>query len=233
MEGKRDPMTDTKILIVANDAEAGKAYSDAVLGLDVTCDTVSTFQDMSCSAMQHSYNGLLIDILTLVRCSKEEKVIAYECMNLYPVLRVKWESKQKKMKLSPLEQSFSPDAESALRSFIDNRCRSFPARRLRRHQRKPIHLNALLSPDGTFAAETTSKAFTVNISAGGFFLHTTQSFQIGQTLWVRFLELADQSPMAATVCWVVEWGRPRCIAGLGMQFTALSEGQSREIQGMS
>lgn len=226
-------MTDTRILIVAKDSEASKAYSDALIELNVACDVVPTFHDMSCLVKDNSYNGLLIDILTLVRSSKEEKVLVYECMNLYPVLRVKWESKHKKMKLSPLEQTFSSDAGSALKSFIDNRCRHFPARRLRRHQRKPIHLNALLSPDGTFDAASTSKAFTVNLSAGGFFLHTTQSFEIGQTLWVRFLELADQTPITATVCWAVEWGRARCIAGLGMQFKKLSEEQAREIQRMS
>ena len=226
-------MADTKILIVVNDSEAGKAYRDALSELDVACDLVPTFHDMSCWAMEHRYNGLLIDILTLVRCSKEEKVIAYDCMNLYPVLRVKWESRQKKMKLSPLEQSFSPDVDSALRSFIDNRCRTFPARQLRRHQRKPIHLNALLSADGSFAGESTIKSFTVNLSSGGFFLHTTQSFEVGQTLWVRFLELADQAPIAATVCWSVQWGCPRCIAGVGMRFKALSEQQAREIQRMA
>ena len=226
-------MTDTRILIVAKDAEASKAYSDALTELDVACDLAPTFHDMSRFVRDNGYNGLLIDILTLVRSSKEEKVIAYECMNLYPVLRVKWESKHKKMKLSPLEETFSPDAESALKSFIDNRCRHFAARQLRRHQRKPIHLNALFSPDGTFDAASTSKAFTVNLSAEGFFLHTTQSFEVGQTLWVRFLELADQAPIAATVRWSVEWGRARCIAGLGMQFKKLSEEQAREIESMS
>lgn len=226
-------MADTKILIVASDLDAGKAYSDALLELDVACDLVASFHQMSSSAMEQAYNGLVIDILTLVRCSKEEKVIAYDCMNLYPVLRVKWESKEKKMKLSPLEQSFSPDAETALRSFIDNRCRSFPARQLRRYQRKAINLNVLLSPDGSFAAETTFKSFTVNLSGGGFFLHTTQNFEIGQTLWVRFQEFADQTPIAATVCWMVEWGRPRSISGVGMQFKVLSEGQAREIQRLS
>ncbi|HBG05111.1 MAG: pilus assembly protein PilZ [Geobacteraceae bacterium GWC2_58_44] len=223
-------MADTRILIVVNDAEAGKAYSDALSQLGVAYDMVPSFDQMSRLAVENAYSGLVIDILTLVRCSKEEKVIAYDCINLYPVLRVKWETKQKRIKLSPLEQTFSPDAESALKSFIDNRCRTFPARQLRRYKRKPINLNVLLSPDGTFAAENTSKAFTVNVSPGGFFLHTMQSFEVGRTLWLRFIDLSDQSPIAAKVCWSVEWGQARCIAGLGMSFERLSEDQEKEIQ---
>jgi len=225
-------MADTKILIVVKDDEAGNAYSEALSRLEVAYDIVANFTDMSCKVIDNAYNGLLIDILTLVRCSKEEKVIAYDCINLYPAMRVRWESKQKKIKLSPLEQTFSPDADSALRSFIDNRCRQFPARSLRRHKRKSIHLNVFLSPDGSFSEETTSKTFTVNISSGGLFLHTTQSFQPGATLWLRVIDLADQTPIAAKVSWSVEWGSARCIAGVGMSFEKLTEEQAQEIERM-
>jgi len=225
-------MTDTRILIVVNGIEAGRAYTEALSQLDVPYDVASSFEEMSGLAMTNAYSGLVIDILTLVRCSKEEKVIAYDCINLYPVLRVKWEAKQKRIALSPLEQNFSPDAEAALKSFIENRCRSFSARPLRRCRRKPINLNVLLSADGTFSAQNTSQAFTVNLSAEGFFLHTMERFEIGTRLWLRFIDLADHTPIAATVRWSVQWGEARCIAGLGMRFEGLTEGQQKEIQQM-
>jgi hypothetical protein len=223
-------MADTKILIVVNDVEAGKAYAQALSEIGVAYDLALSFDKMSDMAIEHAYNGLIIDILTLVRCSKEEKVIAYDCINLYPVLRVKWETRQKKIELSPLEQTFSPDAELALRFFIETRCSSFAARRLRRYKRKQINLNVLLSPDGRFSAENTSKTFTVNISLGGILLHTMQTFEEDKTLWLRFLEFTDQAPIAATVRWSLEWGEARCIPGVGLKFERLSEGQERDIQ---
>ena len=181
-------------------------------------------------AMETAYNGLIIDILTLVRCSKEEKVIAYECINFYPVLRVKWEAKHKKIKLSPLEQTFSPDMESALRFFIESRCKSFPARSLRRQKRRPLNLNLLYCSDSSFPVQDTHRSFTVNLSLGGIFLHSMRDLPEGETVWLRFLEFADQTPIAATVRWSQRWGVSRCIPGAGLRFETLTARQEKELQ---
>jgi hypothetical protein len=226
-------MAETKILIVVKDSEAGQAYAEALCGIGVAYDIASSFDEMSGLAIDNAYNGLLIDILTLVRSSKEEKVIAYECINLYPVLRVKWENKKKKIALSPLEQTFSPDTASALKFFIESRCRPFSARSLRRHSRKNYHLNVLLSPDGLFSERDTVKTFSLNISQAGIFLHATQAFELGRTVWLRFVEFADLAPVAATVCWSIEWGLSRCIPGVGLRFERLSEAQEKVLKVIS
>ena len=150
-------MADTRILIVANDSEAGSAYVQAITDIGVACEIANSFEQMSAMAMETAYNGLIIDILTLVRCSKEEKAIAYECINLFPVLRVKWEARNKKIKLSPLEQSFSSDTDAALNYFIESRCKSFAARSLRRFNRKDSYLSLLLSPCGPPPMPTASR----------------------------------------------------------------------------
>lgn len=221
-------MADAKILIVVKDQEAGLAYAEALSGTGVSYDIASSFNEMSCLAVENAYNGLLIDILTLVRSSKEEKVIAYECINLYPVLRVKWENKKKKINLSPLEQSFSPDAVSTLQLFIESRCRPFPARRLRRHSRRDYNLNVLLSLDGTFS-DKSIKTFSLNISLTGLFLHTSLTLDPGQTVWLRFVEFSDQ-PIATTVRWSLDWGLSRCIPGVGLEFGRLTEVQEQIVK---
>jgi hypothetical protein len=218
-------MHHVKILIIVKDPEAGLAYGEALCGIDVAFDIASSFVEMASLAVENAYSGLLVDILTLVRSSKEEKVIAYECFNLYPVLRVKWENKKKKINLSPLEQAFSPDTASALKFFIESRCIPFPARPLRRYGRKNYHLNVLLSPDGLFSEHDTVRTFTLNISREGAFLHSTQVFETEQTVWLRFLEFADPEPFAATVRWSLQWGLSRCIPGIGLRFEKLSEAQ--------
>jgi Tfp pilus assembly protein PilZ len=226
-------MADTKILIVVKDQEAGEAYAEALDKIDVDYDIAATFSEMSCLAVDNAYNGLLVDILTLVRSSKEEKIVAYECFNLYPVLRVKWENKKKKINLSPLEQSFSPNTETALEFFVENRCKPFPARSLRRHARKNNHLNVLLSRDGSFSDHTTLKSFTLNISWTGVFVFTTEPMEKELEVWLRFIEFPDLEPIAATVRWSLAWGEGRSIPGVGLRFERLSEAQVRVVKAVS
>lgn len=223
-------MTEARILIIAKDPEAGQAYAEALGEIRVGYDIAVSFTEMAELAIENSYNGLLVDILTLVRSSKEEKVIAYECFNLYPVLRVKWENKKKKINLSPLEQAFSPDTASALKFFVHSRCIPFPARPLRRHNRKNYNLNVLLSPDGRFADENTIKTFTLNISFGGAFLHTTHDFAQGARVWLQFVEFPDHEPIQASVRWSLEWGQSRSIPGLGVKFEELNEAQEHLVK---
>jgi len=226
-------MADTKILIVVKDIEAGAAYSEALNEIGIAYDIASSFQEMSCLAIKNAYNGLLVDILTLVRSTKEEKVIAYEIINLYPVLRVKWENKKKKISLSPLEQSFSPDTVSALNFFIDSRCRPFTARRLRSHNRKSYNFNVLLSQDGMFSEHNTVKTFCLNISKAGVFLHTPEAYQPGTAVWLRFVDFSDLAPVAAQVRWSLEWGVSRSVPGIGLSFENLSEDQERKLKSIS
>ncbi|ACH37746.1 PilZ domain protein [Citrifermentans bemidjiense Bem] len=222
-------MSEIRILIVVKDAETASAYVDAVTESGATCDVAHSFQEMSALATDRVYNGIVVDILTLVRCSKEEKVIAYEIINLFPVLRVKWEPRHKKIKLTPLEQSFSPDTDSALRFFIQTRCKAFPARSLRKEKRKLVNLNLLYCRDNRFLDGEACKSFTINISPTGVFLHTMEEFRVGETIWLRFLEFADQTPVEATVCWSQRWGVTRCVPGAGVKFESLTESQRQDV----
>jgi Tfp pilus assembly protein PilZ len=227
-------MADTKILIVVKDPEAGKAYGEALSEIGVEYDIAPSFEKMSQMVVDAPYNGLIVDILTLVRSRNDEKVIAYDCINLYPVLRVKWEPKQKQIKVSPLDGALAPDGSpSSLESFIESRCRPFPPRQLRRHKRKQLSVNLLLGTDDTFSEESTLKTFAVTISAGGVFVHTTRHFEKGMTLWLRFPEFADQAPIPATVRWCLDWGCSRRIPGIGLRFERFSLDQEQEIRRLS
>lgn len=223
-------MTDTRILIVVGDTEAGNAYLNAVAEIGAHCDIARNFDEMAAMATENRYNGFLIDILTLVRSSKEEKTIAYECINLFPVLRVKWEARHKRIKLSPLEETFSPDTASVLRFFIENRCKAFPARSLRRHARKVVNLNLLFCTGPDFSEKDAHRSFTINVGIHGIFMHTMHPFQEGDTIWLRFLEFPATSPIKAVVRWSRRWGVMRCIPGVGLEFEALTEEQEREVK---
>jgi hypothetical protein len=221
-------MADMKILLVVKEPEARTAYEEALCLVGVAYDVAASFNDVLSMSIENPYSGLMIDILTLVRSSKEEKLIAYDCINFYPTLRVKWDARQKSMNLSPLEQSFSADTKATLGLFIENRCKTFAARSLRRFARKDTSLSVLLSRTAEFSENDAIKTFTVNVSRGGAFLHTTLRFAKGERVWLRFIEMSDPAPVQAVVCWQIEWGG-RSIPGIGVMFDRLSEGQASEV----
>ena len=223
-------MLNIKILIIANGEETTHAYTQALSSLTSKYDVAITFNEAQSMAIETAYNGMLIDLVTLVRSSQEEKLIAYGLINLYPTMRIKYDKKSKEIKLTPLEQSLSIDPQASLRLFIENRCKSFPARSLRRDKRTSICLNVLLCPKDPFSQEESIKTFTVNLSLGGAFLHTTQSFRAGDRVWLRFEDLSDPTPIKAKVCWSIEWGvGSRSIPGISIEFETLSDSQKEEI----
>jgi Tfp pilus assembly protein PilZ len=175
----------------------------------------------------------LVDLLTLVRSSKEEKGIAYDCLNYYPSLRVKWDARNKSMNLSPLEHSVADDSEAALAYFVEKRCKPFTARSLRKFPRKDTCLSLLLSSASGSPDGNALKSFTVNISEGGAFVHTTEQLAKGETVSLSFLEMPDGEPVQAQVCWRIDWGACRSIAGIGVMFQGLSEQRSNQIKKMA
>jgi Tfp pilus assembly protein PilZ len=219
-----------KILIVANGVEATHEYKRALSNLASEYDAAETFYEAQSRAKETAYNGMLFDLVTLVRSSKEEKLIAYSLINLFPVIRVKYEKRSREIKLAPLEESLSTDPQTALQLFIEDKCQSFPARFLSRYQRVEAFLHVLLCPTDQFSESGSAQTFTVNISRGGAFLHATQPFQRGDTVWLQFKELADPAPIKTRVCWRIEWGsESRSIPGIGVEFETLSESQREEI----
>jgi hypothetical protein len=220
-------MSDLRLLLISREGDACDAYRRALDDLGIAYDIASSFGDVPSLAGGKGYNGLLLDILTLVRTKKEdEKTIAYECINYYPSTRLKWDAKQKRIVLLSFDHSARDDGESALETFIEERCRSFPPRAIRSSARKDVVLNLLLSPD---SGEGEEKTFSVNLSRGGAFIQTVHPFGKGEMVSVRFKELFDREQIRGVVCWRLAWGERRAVPGIGIRFEGLSETQSSEL----
>lgn len=220
-----------KILMVVREAEARAAYEEALQRVGASYDVAHSFKDLLRMSVDNSYSGLLIDVLTLVRSSKEEKNIAYDCLNFYPSLRVKWDARSKSINLGPMEHCPAQDSEATLSYFIENRCRSFTPRSLRRFTRKDTFLSLVLSA-GVSPGEGV-KTFTANVSLGGAFVHTTRPLEKKETVWLRFVEMPDAEPVEATVCWRIDWGTCRSIPGVGVMFAPLPEHRADLIKQMA
>jgi hypothetical protein len=83
-------MEEPRIAMVVNEHEARQAYEDALRAYGISYEVAQSFRELLRMTIDGAYNGLLIDLLTLIRSSKEEKTIAYDCINFYPTLRLKW-----------------------------------------------------------------------------------------------------------------------------------------------
>lgn len=225
-------MDHTRILLIVKSADARAAYEEALGRIGVVYHIAASFHDVLRLTTENAYSGLLIDILTLIRSSKEEKAIAYDCINCYPSLRIKWDAKQKCMNLSPLEQAFSVDTQATLAYFVEGRCKAFTARAMRKHVRKNAVVGLLLSSRCDTPEAECIKTFTVNLSQGGAFVHTTQPFPKGETVWLRFLEMPSE-PIEAEVRWAIEWGAYRDIPGIGVMFRFSCEEQAQDVKQMA
>lgn len=223
-------MDDNKIAMVVNEPEARQAYEEALRRAGIKYDIAATFKDLMRMTIDGAYSGLLIDLLALIRSSKEEKNIAYECINFYPTLRLKWDSKLRSISFSPLEQGVPHSTEGALAYFMERRCKLFGARSLRRFNRTDNYLSLVLAEvNGTAVG---LKTFTVNISEAGAFVHTTALHRKGDRVSFTVPDLA-LGPVQAVVCWCIPWGGCRGIPGIGVMFDRLSEQQGAWLKEVS
>jgi Tfp pilus assembly protein PilZ len=223
-------MKNTRILLIVKNDTSRNVYVEILDKIGVAFDIVTSFIDASSKARSTPYNGLVVDVLTLIRADQNEKRIALECMNFYPSTQIKWEAKSKTIHLLMFSHTSHSEPESALRMFIEERCKPFAARSLRLFNRKNIILNLLFSLDCHCSDEKASKTFLLDISQGGCFVHTVHALDNRQDVWLRFLELSDQMPIKAVVCWQLNWGVKRQIPGIGVRFESFSEVQEKEIK---
>lgn len=228
---RREP-GETRVLMVVKETEAREAYEEALRKVGVAYDMAASFSDVLSLSVEKAYNGLIIDILTLIRSSKEEKMIAYDCINFYPCLRVKWNPGQKGMNIAPPEQGLSPDTV-AMKAFIEKKCHPFTPRTLRKYNRKDTFLSAALSTCGDCGIEQGLKTFTVNISRGGAFVHTTLPFRKEEAVWLHFPDMAGGGPVKGAACWQIAWGSARAIPGIGVRFEFSTAEEEEQITRMA
>ena len=223
------PMENTRILLIVNEDAAKNAYAEILDKVGVAYNTVTSFSDASSMARNTAYNGLLVDVMTLIRADQNERNIALECMNCYPSTQIKWDAKNKTVRSLTFLQTLYPESESAFRMFIEERCKPFSARTLRIFNRESIVMSLLFSIDCDCSDEKALKTFLINLSLGGCFIHAVQTLYKGQEVWLRLLELSDPTPIKAVVRWQREWNTKRQIPGIGVKFELLSEIQKKQI----
>jgi hypothetical protein len=214
------------ILIVAARPEHAAVYRKALMRRNASCETAQDIADMHRRVLRTPFNGLMLDVYTTMKASQEEKTIIQETTEIYPTMRVRWDVGAHQIRGLVLGQTL--DHEDPLGDFLDRFCRCRPARICRGSKRHAIHCNVLLSRRADFRANDVEKTVTLDISEGGCFLITSETWHDGETAWLRFVDLCDAAPVQAEVRRHLPWGQGLSIPGIGVKFQnpcpALMEG---------
>ncbi len=215
------------ILIVSVNPETAAIYRMALEKRGYLCEVAEGINDMQQKMVRMPFNGLLLDIVTTVKASQKEKLFIQEICDLYPTLRVRWDSKARQIRGLMLGRSLQK--EDLLKDFVDNFCSTQPARIFRAHSRFPIHFNVLLHREEALPEEEVEKTVTLDLSEKGCFLISRQSWQENEIAWIRLLELSDPSPIQVEIRRYFPWGEAMHIPGIGVEFKKLSPVQIKEI----
>jgi hypothetical protein len=216
-----------RTIAVASDPDLRQRYQQLASEAGATCDSVASLYELFEALKDVPYNGLLIDLATLVKAGKSEKALCHELLRLYPTLRLKWDEKSQQLRCL-LYGSISHVGMS-LELFLNEHCREFTARKIRRHKRMDLHYNALLSKSNNFQRLDIERSTSLDISEGGCSLLTSQRWTLGEAVWIKFIEFVDQTPIPAKICRWTPWGTPMKLPSIGVSFDSLTDAQFEQI----
>jgi Tfp pilus assembly protein PilZ len=217
-----------KIILVCREGEARDAYlkEAKTIGREVDINVVSTFGELYKSMIGNQYQGILIDLVTSMKASKEEKGEAQEILEVYPVVQLRWENEAKAIRTFSVGNKSS---SSSLSEFIMTECEAFTARTVRLNSRKSITFNVKMSKNEVLYEKFLEYTVTINASKGGFFLFSTRQWKPSENVWLIVNELQDKTPIVGNVCWNVVWGKAMKMPGIGISFKQINPSQLEEL----
>ncbi len=203
---------DYLLLVVSYNAQSRRSLIENLESVGATGTACETFLQAEDLARENAYNGILVDLQSIVKAKGDEKAIACSLIALYPALRVRVLGSL----LVPMAMSGDERQESSLINFLRDSCTPVTPRRLRQYRRRDVVLPALLGPSPG------ERAVIVNLSWGGAFVADVrpERFAIGSELKLALPEFGVET--VVTVRRIQPWGERR-IPGIGVAFGVLDE----------
>jgi hypothetical protein len=205
------PVISHPILVVSYNEDIRKALSENLQRINAAGVACESFLEAEDFARTGVFNGILVDLQSIVKAKGDEKVIACSLTGFFPTLRVRAVGGM----LVPMAMPGDAKQDNSLTDFLAKSCLVFTPRRLRLHRRRDIVLSAvrnLHAPD--------DHLFTLNLSWGGTFIVDAhpEKYQTGQDLQLAFPEF--EYSFSTTIRWIRPWGL-RKVPGVGVEFCGM------------
>ena len=156
-----------RVLLVCNDETDQKAYLKALDPFGIQIDVIESPARIFTKMTGRAYNGLLVDLKTKIKASDRAKAVIHDAVDQLPVVQLKWDPRNNQVRSFHSGRS---KASGTLESFINQECRQFEARPLRKSARRPAHFSIQLYKSGNHVENTPALTVTVNVSIGGCFI---------------------------------------------------------------
>lgn len=215
-----------RILLVAQPGEACALCEKALHGVGALVDTVASIDKFYGAVTHFAYNGIVIDIPTKIKALSEHKDLVTSIMGRFPVIQVNVDRRSGRIRALLYGHH---ERTGPLEDLIREACWHSPARKLRADERKPLHYNILLSKTRQFDPQTLIRTVTLNVSHKGCFLFSSARFHVGARVWMRIMDLYDQTPISGIVRHKIKWGEAMAVPGIGVEFETISDHQRQSL----
>jgi Tfp pilus assembly protein PilZ len=215
-----------KLVLICKEGEARQAYLKEIKASGAEVDIVANYGELYKIMIGKPYQGVMIDLVTSMKISKEERGVAQEILDAFPLVQLKWESETNEIHTFSSGNTSSSDS---LSDFIATECNNFPARPVRQNSRKHINFNVTMSKNEVLYEKFLEYTVTMNASRGGCFLFSTRNWKPLENVWFIINELQDKTPIVGNVCWCVAWGKSMMVPGIGVSFKHITPNQMDEL----
>ncbi len=215
-------MINHPILVISYNDDIRKALLDNLLRSGATGVGCASFLEAEDIARESVYNGILVDLQSIIKTKGDEKLIACSLTGFYPTLRVRALGGM----LVPMAMPGDAKQDSSVIDFLNKSCSNYTPRRLRLHRRRDIVLSAFITSD---TSET--RLVTLNMSWGGAFFVDAypDKYEVGQNLQITLPEFECSTNVS--VRWVRPWG-VRKVPGVGVSFDMMDGGLESILAGL-
>ena len=216
-----------RILLVVAPGKSREAYLRRLSRLPAVWDVVDSIDSLETSLQDTPYNGLLLDVPTMIRASTSQKAKVLALLEYYPVLRLSYRAPVDE--IHGLADGQTAPRTHTLEEFVGGDCSRLPARAVRAFKRCHLVFNVLLLDPPEQPLAEGEKTFTVDVSESGCFVASVRPPECGRPLSAVLCDLADQTPIPLEVHWRVLWGETMRTPGFGAKFLSLTEAQKTEL----
>ena len=173
-----------------------------------------------------AYQGVMVDLVTSVKASREEKGIAQEILDVFPLIQLRWDPEANNIYTI---SSGAAAGSSTLAHFVAHECQPFKPRAIRLTVRKCLNFNILICKQEEMNQANTERSVTINASKEGCFLFSCQDWGNTSEVWFVINELKDKTPILGEIRWRQTWGKTMAIPGIGISIKQITPQQLAQL----